>query len=232
MKRRGLDLKGYILQDAVWEFYLNLARAFSLLGRGVPGRKVAACAPKDGGAAMMERVKRYARENPDCPVALQELPDMMDAFTRLCTVADRPGVDAAKVRAWAAELQARCMGYHAGLGEAMKAEAEGAAMRAELAKEKGNKREQRKRKRKEKTERKGARVLDVKYLLGEAGWTVQQVADKWGISVRTVEGLAQQARAWKVLQKRTPGRRGPGRLVGGKAGEIALEHGTSEPEED
>ena len=190
-----------------------------------------------------EYAEAHPTEHPYFPDPLAELSRALHGVAVLSAECARGGKQGTMARMCAVELAARCRMLYAVAGMRadalterergrLESAAELATVKAQLADVKGDKAAFRKWKREEKAARQAVRVLDVKYLLGEAGWTVQQVADKWGVSVRTVEGLAQKARAWKILGKRTPGRRGPGRLAGGKAGEIALEHATSEPGED
>lgn len=111
--------------------------------------------------------------------------------------------------------------------------AEVAGVRAKLAKVKGDKAAERKWKRKQKSEREAVRALEVSRLL-KAGWTVQQVADKIGLSVATVERAAKLARAWNVLKERTPGRRkdAMNHLDKGAAASRAIDNATGQAWDD
>ncbi len=101
-----------------------------------------------------------------------------------------------------------------------------AKAKAETAKVKGNKKEWRKWNSRAKEVRKAAKMLEATRLFC-AGWTDEDVAEKMGVSIRTVERLAEEARKSGVLAKRPPGRRksvGKGNTIGGDGGEQEMDN--------
>lgn len=109
-----------------------------------------------------------------------------------------------------------------------------AEVKAKLANVKGDRAGYRQWKRKAKTEREAVRALEVAQLLGTAGWTVEEVADKMGLSVATVERAAKLARERGLLAKRAPGRRmdAMGRLDKGAAASRAIDNATGQAWDD
>lgn len=186
---------------------------------------------EDGGT--LDLAAQLAERNPMLPAFVGAAREMADKVCGAIAEKRLPkAADLAECKAHFDAVQAVESAYFSHLASEAQRAAEVAALRAELAETKGDKAAFRKWKREEKADRQAVRVLNVARLLGKAGWTVEQVAEEMGVSVRTVERLAKQARAMGILGKRTQGRRGPGRLVGGEVGEIALEHAASEQGEE
>lgn len=146
--------------------------------------------------------------------------------------------EAARLAAEWQRMQGATGALHHGILIMEQLRAEGAAevagVWAKLAKVKGDKEAERKWKRKQKSEREAVRVLEVAQLLGTAGWTVEEVADKMGLSVATVERAAKLARERGLLAKRAPGRRmdAMGRLDKGAAASRAIDNATGQAWDD
>ena len=201
---------------ATWaEEYARDAKAFA---DGGHSRKLLQFLGDDGWMILVaRRAKAFAKRHPaqtqDAENPFEELPGAIVSMRAIAEGRTKPEN--------AVRLAMDCARW----GELASEQIDAFMGREKLKKAMGTKRQRRKERRETKADREGVRLLDVVRLFG-AGWTGKQVAEKLGISVRTVEELARIGRERGILAKRTPGRKKTvreGDTIGGGGGEREMD---------